>query len=197
MADGPGKPWIDLLRRAMDTGATMIDPEIKERFDNYIREKGLRRTSQRDVIVEAAFSTEEHFTAEQLWDMARRIDPATSRATLYRTLSLLVESGLLTEIDLGRDQKYYDPNFVDHPHHNHLICVDCGKVIEFEDEHIETLFDCITRRLGFRATSKSMRIEACCDQLRKEGICENLIQMRLGKSGPGIPTPPKETAGSN
>ena len=161
----------------------MVDSEIKERFDNYIREKGLRRTSQRDVIVEAAFSTEEHFTAEQLWDMARRIDPGTSRATLYRTLSLLVESGLLTEIDLGRDQKYYDPNFVDHPHHNHLICVDCGKVIEFEDEHIETLFDCITRRLGFRPTKKSMRIEACCDQLRKEGICENLLQMRLGKTG--------------
>ncbi|MCB1232124.1 MAG: transcriptional repressor [Verrucomicrobiae bacterium] len=161
----------------------MIDPEIKERFDDYIREKGLRRTSQRDVIVEAAFSTEEHFTAEQLWDFARRIDPTTSRATLYRTLSLLVESGLLREIDLGRDQKYYDPNFVDHPHHNHLICVDCGKVIEFEDEHIETLFDCITRRLGFRPTKKSMRIEACCDRLRKDGICENLIEMRLGKKG--------------
>lgn len=161
----------------------MLDPEIKERFDNYIREKGLRRTSQRDVIVEAAFTTEEHFTAEQLWDMARRIDPSTSRATLYRTLSLLVESGLLREIDLGRDQKYYDPNFVDHPHHNHLICVDCGKVLEFEDTHIETLFDCITRRLGFRPTKKSMRIEACCDKLRKDGVCENLLEMRLGKKG--------------
>lgn len=160
----------------------MLDPEIKERFDNYIREKGLRRTSQRDVIVEAAFTTEEHFTAEQLWDMARRIDPTTSRATLYRTLALLVESGLLREIDLGRDQKYYDPNFVDHPHHNHLICVDCGKVLEFEDAHIETLFDCITRRLGFRPTKKSMRIEACCDKLRKDGVCENLLEMRLGKT---------------
>ena len=159
----------------------MIDPVLKERFEAYIRTKGLRRTTQRDVIVEAAFSTEDHFTAEQLWDLARRIDPTTSRATLYRTLSLLVESGLLREIDLGRDQKYYDPNFVDHPHHNHLICVDCGKVIEFEDEHIETLFDCITRRLGFRPTKKSMRVEACCDQLRRDGLCPNLIEMRLGK----------------
>lgn len=158
-----------------------MDPAIKERFDAYIREKGLRRTAQRDVIVEAAFGTTEHFTADELWDMARQIDPATSRATLYRTLGLLVESGLLREIDLGRDQKYYDPNFFEHPHHNHLICVDCGKVVEFEDEHIELLFDCITRRLGFRPTKKSMRVEACCDKLRQEGVCENLLEMRLGK----------------
>ena len=158
-----------------------LDPEVRKRFDAFISSKGLRRTAQRDVIVEAAFSTEEHFTAEELWDMARRIDPATSRATVYRTLVLLEESGLLREIDLGRDQKVYDPNFLEHPNHNHLICIDCGKVIEFEDEHVELLHDCITRRLGFRPSKKSMRIEACCEQLRKTGMCENLIEMRLGK----------------
>lgn len=158
-----------------------MDPEVKKRFDAYIKAKGLRRTQQRDVIVEAAFSTEEHFTAEQLWSLARRIDPSTSRATLYRTLSLLVESGLLHEIDLGRDQKFYDPNFVDHPHHNHLICVDCGKVIEFEDDDIEHLVDAMAVRLGFRPAKKSMRLEACCEKLRNTGVCENLIEMRLGK----------------
>ena len=132
-------------------------------------------------IIKAAFSTKEHFTADQLWNMAREIDPQTSRATLYRTLALLVEGGLLREIDLGREQKYYDPNFLEHPNHNHLICVDCGKVIEFEDSHIEVLEDCITRRLGFKPTKRSIRIEACCDKLRKTGICENLLEMRLGK----------------
>jgi Fur family ferric uptake transcriptional regulator len=159
-----------------------LDPEVRQRFDTFIRSKGLRRTAQRDVIIEAAFSTEDHFTAEELWSMARRIDPATSRATVYRTLGLLEESGLLREIDLGRDQKVYDPNFLEHPNHNHLICIDCDKVIEFEDEHIELLHDCITRRLGFRPAKKSMRIEACCDKLRATGMCENLIEMRLGKT---------------
>lgn len=159
-----------------------MDPEIKSRFDAFIKQKGLRRTGQRDVIVEAAFGTEDHFTAEELWDMARKIDPATSRATLYRTLSLLVEADLLHEIDLGRDQKYYDPNFLDAPNHNHLICVDCGKVVEFEDEHIELLFDCISRRLGFQPTKKSMRMEACCDQLRKNGVCPNLLNQRLSRN---------------
>ncbi len=90
-----------------------MNPEIKERFDAYIRQKGMRRTDQRDVIVEAAFASDDHFTAEELLAKARRLDPKTSRATLYRTISLLVECGLLREIDLGRDERVYDPNFLD------------------------------------------------------------------------------------
>ena len=158
-----------------------MNPEVKERFDEYIRRKGMRRTGQRDVIVAAAFASDDHFTAEQLLAKARKIDPKTSRATLYRTIALLVECGLLREIDLGRDERVYDPNFLDSPDHNHLICVDCGVVVEFEDENIATLIDCITRRLGFRPSLKSMRIEACCDRLRKDGICDNLIRQRLGR----------------
>ncbi len=158
-----------------------MNPEIKKRFDDYISQKGMRRTAQRDVIVEAAFSSDDHFTAEELLIKAKRIDPKTSRATLYRTIALLVECKLLREIDLGRDERVYDPNFLDSPDHNHLICIDCGKVVEFEDDNTALLIDCITRRLGFRPSSKSMRIEACCDRLRSDGFCENLIQMRLVK----------------
>lgn len=158
-----------------------MNPEIKKRFDDYISQKGMRRTVQRDVIVEAAFSSDDHFTAEELLAKAKRIDPKTSRATLYRTIALLVECKLLREIDLGRDERVYDPNFLDSPDHNHLICIDCGKVVEFEDDNTAVLIDCITRRLGFRPSSKSMRIEACCDRLRSDGFCENLIQMRLVK----------------
>ena len=63
-----------------------MNPEIKKRFDDYISQKGMRRTAQRDVIVEAAFSSDDHFTAEELFVKAKRIDPKTSRATLYRAL---------------------------------------------------------------------------------------------------------------
>ena len=149
-----------------------MDSAVSEKIDAFLQLKGLRRTAQRDVIIQAAFGTEEHFTAEELWDMARKIDSSTSRATLYRTLALLVESGLLREIDLGRDQKCYDPNFIDHPHHNHLICTDCQKVVEFEDTHLEVLEDCITRRLGFSPSNKGVRIEASCDSFQQTGKCE-------------------------
>lgn len=158
----------------------MLAPEIQTQIDAFLRQRGLRRTRQREVIVQAAFSTEDHFTAEDLWEMARKIDGTVSRATLYRTLSLLVESGLLREIDLGKDLKYYDPNFLEHPHHNHLICVDCDKVVEFSDENINLLEDCITRRLGFRPTKKAIRIEASCEELRRKGSCKSRDSDRHG-----------------
>ena len=105
--------------------------------------------------------------------MARKIEPSVSRATVYRTLPLLVESGLLKELDLGSDTKVYDPNFIEHPTHNHLICVDCNKIIEFEDPNMELLENCITRRLGFSPTSKAVKIEGHCDELKAKGTCRN------------------------
>ena len=150
-----------------------MDADLRQKIYDYIERKGLRKTVQREAIIQAAFSTAEHYTADELIEMARRIEPTVSRATVYRTLPLLVESGQLKEIDLGKDHKTYDPNFVNRPHHNHLICVDCQKVVEFEDHYMETLEDCISKRLGFSPASKSVRIEATCDKLKKFGTCQN------------------------
>ena len=156
-----------------------MDSAITKRLQQFIQSKGLRNTPQRDAIVEAIFSSDEHFTADELWDKIRNTQSRSSRATVYRTISLLVEAGLLHEIELGDDQKTYDPNFVDSPAHNHLVCIDCGKVIEFEDDHIQLLNDCVARRLGFRASKQSLVIEACCEKLRLHGRCENLIEARI------------------
>ena len=92
-----------------------MDAKVRQHLDTFLDSKGLRRTKPREVIIEAAFATTEHFTAEELLEMTRKIDRTVSRATVYRTLTLLVESGLLREIDLGRDQTYYDPNFLETP----------------------------------------------------------------------------------
>ena len=156
-----------------------MDGSIEERLNEFIRRKGLRRTGQRDTIVKAAFSKDEHFTADELFDRARTLDSETSRATVYRTLSLLVEADLLREIDLGENQTTYDPNFLDKPSHNHLLCIDCGRVVEFEDSHLDLLNDCVTRRLGFKPVRQSIKIEANCEQLRLNGRCPNLIATRL------------------
>ncbi len=150
-----------------------MDAALRQRIYEFIEQKGLRKTAQRDAIIAAAFGTHEHFTAEALLEMSKKIEPSVSRATVYRTLPLLVECGVLKELDLGREQKVYDPNFVDHPHHNHLICVDCDKIVEFEDQNIELLEECISRRLGFSPSSKMVRIEAKCDELKRLGECKN------------------------
>ncbi|HWB60789.1 MAG TPA: transcriptional repressor [Chthoniobacteraceae bacterium] len=150
-----------------------MDAEIHKRIYDFIEQKGLRKTTQREAIVKAAFSTNEHYTAEELLEMAKKVEPSVSRATVYRTLPLLVECGVLKEMDFGKEFKYYDPNYNEHPIHNHLICVDCDKIVEFEDVNIDTLENCISKRLGFSPSKKIVRIEANCDELKRLGACKN------------------------
>lgn len=162
-----------------------MDSEIQERLDAYVNSRGLRQTQQRNEIVSVIFSVDEHFTVEELLDRLKAKRIKASRATVYRTLKLLVDAKLLVEIDLGDGVTTFDPNYLDHPVHNHLVCIDCGKVTEFDDQHLEILNDCLTRRLGFRPVRKSLRIEAGCEQLRASGSCVNLISARInGKRMP-------------
>jgi Fur family ferric uptake transcriptional regulator len=149
-----------------------MDAGVRERIYDFLQKKGLRKTAQRDAIIAAAFGTTEHYTAEDLLAMARKVEPSVSRATVYRTLPLLVDSGMLKEMDFGKDYKFYDPNYVEHPNHNHLICMDCSRIVEFDDVHIDTLESCISKRLGFSAKKKTIRIEATCDELKRKGTCD-------------------------
>jgi len=94
-----------------------------------------------------------------------------SRATVYRPLPLLTESGLVREMDFGGDHKFYDPNYAERPHHNHIICQDCGKIFEFESREIERLGNEISRRLGFAVKAHRLQITATCEEFRKLGTC--------------------------
>ncbi|MES2996976.1 MAG: Fur family transcriptional regulator [Verrucomicrobiota bacterium] len=156
-----------------------MEQGIAERLEQFIQRRGLRRTDQRNEIAAEVFSKDEHFTAEELYERIRKRSADISRATVYRTLSLFVEADLLREIDLGDSQTTFDPNFHDKPSHNHLVCIDCGKVVEFEDHHIDTLNDCVTRRLGFKPVRQTLKIEANCEKLRSTGRCPSLIASRL------------------
>src|SRR5580698_6038879 len=111
----------------------------KEKFMDFLTHKNLRITSQRQAIVDTVFGTDQHFTAEQLLEWSRQKDKSVSRATVYRTLPLLTESGLVREMDFGRDQTFYDPNYADHPNHNHIICQDCNTIVEFDSDQIKKL----------------------------------------------------------
>lgn len=145
----------------------------KLKFLQFIEGKSLRMTSQRQAIIDTVFSTEEHFTADQLLEWARRRDRSVSRATVYRTLPLLTESGLVHEMDFGKDCKFYDPNYADHPHHNHIICNDCEKIVEFESETIDQIENEISRKLGFSVKSQRLQITGACEQMKKSGSCKN------------------------
>src|SRR5579864_6679714 len=143
----------------------------KARFMDFLAVKRLRLTAQRRAIIETAFGTDQHFTAEQLLSWSRRRDKSVSRATVYRTLPLLTESGLVREMDFGKDYKFYDPNYADHPNHNHIICNDCERIVEFESNQIEKLESEISRRLGFTIKTQRLQITGTCEKLKKLGAC--------------------------
>jgi Fur family ferric uptake transcriptional regulator len=144
----------------------------KQRFVDFLAGKNLRLTAQRQAIIDTAFSTQQHFTAEQLLEWSRQKDKSVSRATVYRTLPLLTESGLVREMDFGKDSKFYDPNYAEHPHHNHIICQDCEKIVEFESDKIDKLESEISHRLGFAVKSHRLQITASCEELKKLGACK-------------------------
>jgi Fur family ferric uptake transcriptional regulator len=144
----------------------------KQRFMDFLAGKHLRLTSQRRTIIATAFGTRRHFTAEQLLAWAHRRDKSVSRATVYRTLPLLTESGLVREMDFGKDYKFYDPNYAEHPHHNHIICQDCDKIVEFESEQLKQLENQISQRLGFSVQAHRLQITAHCEEFKQRGICK-------------------------
>src|SRR5215469_6548871 len=149
--------------------ADAADQCTRQRFMDFLARKNLRLTAQRRTIIETAFNTRQHFTADQLLAWSKRRDKSVSRATVYRTLPLLTESGLVREMDFGKDRKIYDPNYAEHPHHNHIICQDCEKIVEFDSAKIEQLENEISRRLGFSVKSHRLQISAHCDEFRKLG----------------------------
>jgi Fur family transcriptional regulator, ferric uptake regulator len=145
----------------------------KQRFIAFLMKKNLRVTSQRQAIIDTVFNTDQHFTAEQLLEWSRKKDQSVSRATVYRTLPLLTESGLVREMDFGKDYKFYDPNYADHPNHNHIICQDCEKIVEFESDKIAKLEDEISSKLGFTIKTQRLQITGTCEELKRQGACKN------------------------
>jgi Fur family ferric uptake transcriptional regulator len=148
----------------------------KQRFIDFLAGKNLRLTAQRRTIIDTAFGTSQHFTAEQLLAWSRARDKSVSRATVYRTLPLLTESGLVREMDFGKDYKFYDPNYAQHPHHNHIICEDCNKIVEFESDKLKRLEKKISQRLGFSVQSHRLQITAHCDELKTRGVCNKKVE---------------------
>jgi len=144
----------------------------KKKFLDFLESKSLRVTLQRRAIIDTVFETEEHFTAEQLLEWSRKKDKSVSRATVYRTLPLLTESGLVREMDFGKDYKFYDPNYAEHPNHNHIICQDCDKIVEFESEKIAAIEDEISHKLGFLVKAQRLQITGSCEELKRRGSCK-------------------------
>ena len=147
----------------------MNQASILKAFREHLRGSALKLTAQRRRIFDRAFATHEHFTAERLYNWLREEEgAAVSRATVYRTLNLLVEGGFLESLDTGRGELLYE-HVMGHRHHDHIVCLACGRIEEFYDERIERLQEEACRRKGFELVSHDLQLRGYCRSCAKKG----------------------------
>lgn len=140
----------------------MKQEQIIERFELFLRSHDLKLTTQRRRILDRAFETHEHFSADELYAWLKsEPGPHVSRATVYRTLALLLEGGFVEGLDAGRGELVYE-HVLGHAHHDHLLCLDCGKIEEFQDERIEALQEEAAAKKGFVLVSHDLRLRGYC-----------------------------------
>ena len=138
----------------------MVDDE-QQVLQKYITQHNLKITKQRRAVLEAFLGIEDHISAEDLYKIVSAKEPKIGLATVYRTLSLLTESGLAAELDFGDGQKRYEHKY-QHSHHDHMICTQCGKIIEFQNPMIEKLQEDAAREHRFEMTSHKLDLFGLC-----------------------------------
>lgn len=134
-------------------------------FEGYLRGRKLKLTGERMTILHAIFARKTHFDAEALHASLRDTGGDISRATVYRTLDLLVQCGLVRKNSLGASHASYEATR-DNEHHDHLICLNCNKVIEFFRPDLETLQEEICLEKGFQPMHHSLQIFGLCGDCR-------------------------------
>lgn len=140
--------------------------KLLARFRTYLRDQNLPVTEQRDAIASAMFFSDGHLSVDDL-DQALRADGVqVGRATIYRTLELMDRAGLIDEHDFGEGFKRYEPR-AGSGHHEHLICRDCGKVVEFTSDRIERMNMLIAEEYGFRLHHHRLEIYGVCEDCQE------------------------------
>ena len=128
-----------------------------------LKKEGLRYTHQRQAIWDELSASDEHRDAEEIYLALYNSGLKVSRATVYRTIDVLVKNNLVRKLDLGDGRARYE-NKMDTAHHDHLICVQCGKIEEFMDNVIENRQEVIVENLGYRLIRHIHQLFVICDE---------------------------------
>jgi len=134
-------------------------------LEEYISQNNLKITRQRRSVLKAFLDCENHVSAEELYNTVTETESKIGLATVYRTLVLLIRSGLASEMDFGDGQKRYEHRYK-HKHHDHMVCTECGKIIEFTNPIIEKLQDEIAAQNGFTITSHKLDLFGNCSDCK-------------------------------
>jgi Fur family ferric uptake transcriptional regulator len=136
--------------------------EVIEELKKIVKQKGLKYTEQREIVLKILMHAQEHLTAEEIYNLIKKHEPESNIgiATVYRALSFLEEVDLIASINFGTEGKKYESN--NKEHHDHLICTACGKIVEFVDDEIEKRQNKVAKANNFKIISHSMQLYGLC-----------------------------------
>ncbi len=154
MASGNATATVD---RSLQPTGIAVSP--REKFREYLNASGMRMTAERQIVVDAIFSSHEHFDADQLIERLR--DRPVSRSTIYRSLKELDKAGLIRKVARRDDREIWEHDY-GYPQHDHFICQSCGELIEFQNESINKLLSQVAQAHGFRMEGHRLEAYGLC-----------------------------------
>lgn len=155
-----------MSRLGKDEGAVLLD-----RFHRYLRDHRQPVTRQRDLVAEAIFHSDDHLSVDQIQRQLNQQGEAVGLATIYRTLDVLVRSGLVRAHDFGQGFKRYEP-MPAQAHHEHLICVRCGRVDEFSNERLERMLPILADEHSFQHQRHRVEIYGVCRDCQRKDFTQ-------------------------
>lgn len=149
--------------------------QIKQILDDYLKKKKLRKTLERYNVLREIYAINDHFEIEELYEQMKNKKYRVSRATLYNNMELFVEAGLVIKHQFGTHSAQYERAY-NYRQHDHLICLDCNKVLEFCDPRIIQIQKTTENLLGFTIVQHSLQFSGRCKELENTGKCQHKKQ---------------------
>ncbi len=135
--------------------------EVQDRFQAFLKQRGLRETKERFIVLDAVYDVVGHIDADTLHLLLRQQNHSISRATVYNTLSLLLECELVVRHQFGNSKAKYEPSFL-FGQHDHLICLDCQQVLEFCDPRIQNIQEMVADVYSFEIRRHALNLYGHC-----------------------------------
>lgn len=139
-----------------------------EIFRDYVRQRGLRWTPERELILQEIFEIHEHFDVDGLYLVLKQKGVKVSKASIYRALPLFIDCGLVREVDFSDGHWHYE-HIYGHEHHYHLKCLGCGEVMEFEEPILAQVEGRLTREYGYSIVIQQLEVKGYCPACQKAG----------------------------